>query len=208
MKRLILISLLLVSGCSKLAKDVEQKQELSSRVVTRTSTLGKQSYMNFFGQTFTIPPYTELLAEFNSDTTTKSKTTITGDKKTDILLLGGAILVGIGCVALFFGVPFKISMGAVILGFVLVACGVAIEQYPILFPVTLVCILIGAGYWMYSEKRAKDTGLALQAVCSTVDNMKVAEPALVQQYITDPLAKSHESKTIEKVTRNARAAKR
>lgn len=233
MMRIVMCAMLLVlTGCnwtglkwSPKAKteQTEQKVKQEKDVVTDVfidygpSLTGEPVVMDFFGSKLEVPANTKVTgtakSNYNSAQTDWSSVISKFDVKTGTgqIVFIGALCLAAAAVLCYLGM-WKLGLGVAVAGGVLIACGVLVTQYPWVILLVLGLGTLGVGAFVYytyrsksSSNEANDMAKVLKVICDRIDILKKVDPEGVKNYVTDALAKSHDSKLIETITKKLRS---
>ena len=221
MRKMLIVALLLIAGCSNM-KEGEEKQQTKTVTERRvlgaidltyapSATLGNDPpvVIEIFGEKIKVPKNAKINLTFKTQREKVQKEwyeyigTFKASKKLVALLITGAFCLAGGAALMFFG-SWKIGGAMMTFGLCLIACGVAIDKYPWVFLIVLGLIIVGLGFLIYQLIDKHWQTVAFGGVVDQIDVYKQINPAEAQTHILDPLAKHNDVKTIKKHVRRLR----
>jgi len=222
MRTLLLISLLLLVGCSQQSIEEKTKRKtVSNRNVVADVVVEYDPYiipemnksppvdMEIFDEKIKVPPNSKVRVTVGSERNRHQdewfemiSNVKVSKKMTSLLVIGAFCLAGGGALLLFGS--WKLASGAMVFGLCLITCGVMIDTYPWVFFIVMVVVLGGMGYLFYQliDKHKQQT--AFDHVVGQIDIVKQTAPEIAKKLITDPLAKHPAANTIKKHVRRLR----
>ena len=191
--------------------DINQSVRSKTRITIEPAPDGvvKDTVVEIAGDVIKAPPRARLTIDMTNDWDKAEQDwySLFGSYKmsrgmSTLVASGGFMLAG-AAVLFVFGL-WKPGVGAGAAGLMLLVCGVAVDKYPWVFLIIIVCALIAVAYLVYRMICGSKHNLTLGAVVKQIDIAKMIDSEFVRKNITDPLAQDTKAKTISNYVRKAR----